>query len=97
MGTNPDGHIAIDDILLLPGECPPLGSCNFEESMCTWQNSENSDDFDWIRAAGETMTADTGPTVDHTTGTPYGKNIIPFFWRFAINSSILNSFLHIFF
>jgi len=41
--------------------------------MCTWQNSKNSDDFDWIRAAGETMTAGAGPTNDHTLGSPHGK------------------------
>ncbi|XP_078483553.1 MAM and LDL-receptor class A domain-containing protein 1 isoform X3 [Ciona intestinalis] len=72
-----DGHnIAIDDILLLPDACPPLGSCTFEDGLCTWQNSENSDDFDWLRAAGESMTADTGPTVDHTLGTPYGVYLL---------------------
>ncbi|XP_076802493.1 MAM and LDL-receptor class A domain-containing protein 1-like [Clavelina lepadiformis] len=75
-GSETTGDIAIDDVVLVPGACPPLGSCNFEEGLCTWQNSENSDDFDWIRSAGETMTADTGPTVDHTLGTPYGVYLL---------------------
>lgn len=49
-----------------------MGSCNFEDGYCTWENSEHTDDFDWMRAAGETMSADTGPSVDHTLGTPHG-------------------------
>ena len=57
--------------MMLPVACPPKGSCTFEQGMCTWQNSKN-DDFDWIRAVGETMTAGAGPTTDHTLGTEYG-------------------------
>ena len=72
-GSDTTGSIGIDDILLIPGVCPPLGSCTFETGMCTWQNSKNSDDFDWIRASGETMSTGTGPTSDHTLGTAYGE------------------------
>lgn len=72
-GPESDGNIAIDDVIMVPGACPPLGSCTFENGMCTWQNSEQSDDFDWLLSTGETMTAGTGPTQDHTLGTPYGK------------------------
>ena len=70
-----DYHIAIDDLFLHPGECPPLGSCDFEKGLCTWQNSVN-EDFDWIRSSGQTMTADTGPSTDHTFGTPYGVYLL---------------------
>lgn len=71
-GAGEQGDIAVDDILLLPGACQPLGSCNFEEGYCTWENSEHTDDFDWFRAAGDTASGGTGPSVDHTLGTPHG-------------------------
>ena len=68
-----DYHVALDDVTILPGKCPPLGSCDFENGLCTWQNSEETDDFDWLLAQGETMSSNTGPSVDHTFGTPYGQ------------------------
>nr|XP_039270832.1 MAM and LDL-receptor class A domain-containing protein 1-like [Styela clava] len=76
LGNGEQGDIAIDDIVLLPGACQPLGSCNFENGYCTWENSEHTDDFDWMRAAGETMSGNTGPTVDHTLQTPHGVYLL---------------------
>ena len=84
-GSEVTGSIGIDDILIIPEVCPPLGSCTFESGMCTWQNSKNSDDFDWIRAAGETLTAGAGPTNDHTLGSPHGKIC---FFRSCFNLSV---------
>ncbi|XP_066300039.1 MAM and LDL-receptor class A domain-containing protein 2-like [Branchiostoma lanceolatum] len=71
-GTSYRGDIAIDDILFLDSECDPLGSCDFEGSSCTWKNEERQDNFDWERQTGGTVSADTGPSADHTLGTPYG-------------------------
>ena len=31
-----------------------------------------SDDFDWSRGSNGTASLNTGPRVDHTTGTEYG-------------------------
>lgn len=42
--------------------------------MCTWKNIK-SDQFDWIRGRGYTETPDTGPSADHTSGTPDGYYI----------------------
>ena len=33
--------IAIDDIDLKPGACPPKGNCNFENGFCAWSNSKD--------------------------------------------------------
>ena len=50
------------------------GFCDFEKDMCTWKNLEK-DQFDWIRGTGNTESIDTGPTSDHTLGTPKGHYI----------------------
>ena len=48
-------------------------SCNFDTSMCGFVQADN-DDFDWTRRQGGTPSTDTGPSVDHTTGTGSGMN-----------------------
>ncbi|XP_025084894.1 MAM and LDL-receptor class A domain-containing protein 2-like isoform X1 [Pomacea canaliculata] len=58
--------IAIDDVELLDGLCPPPASCDFEQGQCEWSNDNTDDDFDWIRSQGSIITANTGPTSDHT-------------------------------
>ncbi|XP_059145829.1 mucin-2-like [Physella acuta] len=61
---------------MAPPECKPsdeLG-CDFEKSLCGWSD-DTTDDFDWIRNSGETVTGDTGPMVDHTTNTANGYYI----------------------
>ena len=46
--------------------------CDFESGdNCGW-NHDVTDDFDWMRDNGGTPTANTGPKVDHTTGTADG-------------------------
>ncbi|XP_052265465.1 uncharacterized protein LOC127867973 isoform X1 [Dreissena polymorpha] len=54
-------------------------TCDFNaNTLCSWSNVYNlkagevSDDFDWTLYAGNTPTDDTGPSVDHTTGTDKG-------------------------
>ncbi|XP_057298293.1 MAM and LDL-receptor class A domain-containing protein 2-like isoform X2 [Hydractinia symbiolongicarpus] len=74
-GLSFSGDIAIDDIVLLEGYCPPPGDCSFEGGMCSWRNVKSSslDQFDWIMGSGSTPSIFTGPSKDHTTGTNAGK------------------------
>ncbi len=66
--------MAIDDISNTEGECRDSEICTFEEDLCTWINGENGvvDNFDWLRYSGATPSFGTGPSVDHTYGTPDG-------------------------
>ncbi|UJR31098.1 hypothetical protein I4U23_018606, partial [Adineta vaga] len=77
VGAKPTGDLAIDDISNSEGECPGSEVCTFQEDFCTWANGENGvvDDFDWLRNSGETPSYGTGPSVDHTFGTPEGMYI----------------------
>jgi hypothetical protein len=54
-----------------------LGSCNFEkDGLCDWQQIQNGEDnFDWSINIGETSSKNTGPEVDHTTGSKEGRNL----------------------
>ncbi|KAL6103987.1 uncharacterized protein ACO6RY_13812 [Pungitius sinensis] len=65
------GDIAMDDVSLLSGPCPPSDACDFEEGSCGWQQ-ETTDDLDWVRWSGATHNPNTGPESDHTTNTPAG-------------------------
>ena len=68
------GDIALDDIKIKSGFCPPLKECTFEPSdRCGWTDEPNSlDDFDWTRQSGSTASSGTGPAFDHTFGTSKG-------------------------
>ena len=67
------GDIALDDISLQDGQCPPQLQCSFEDpNLCGW-NNVHGDNFDWTRANGYTASRGTGPSFDHTTGTNNGK------------------------
>ena len=67
------GDIAIDDVELLNGPCPPPASCDFESGLCSFGNVISGDDFDWLRSQGTTNTGGTGPLSDHTQGDSRGK------------------------
>ncbi|XP_069138163.1 thyroid hormone-induced protein B-like isoform X3 [Argopecten irradians] len=41
--------------------------CNFDQSMCMWQQS-TSDELDWHRVQGSSPDHTSGPSVDHTSG-----------------------------
>lgn len=67
------GDIALDDLSITNGLCPPFEYCSFEKSkLCGWTNEPTKDDFDWTRARGATASVRTGPSTDHTFGTSAG-------------------------
>ncbi|XP_052264984.1 uncharacterized protein LOC127867694 isoform X3 [Dreissena polymorpha] len=82
------GHKKIhanDDLTILPtisrtgrfllDSIPNVG-CDFElNSMCSWRNVQNHDDFDWVLYQSSTPTDDTGPDTDHTLRNESGKYI----------------------
>eukprot|EP00057_Strongylocentrotus_purpuratus_P018003 XP_011672477.1 PREDICTED: MAM and LDL-receptor class A domain-containing protein 1-like [Strongylocentrotus purpuratus] len=73
---------ALDDIYVKDQRCTgQLGSCDFEVDTCDWTNTQNADEIDWLRHSGSTGTQGTGPTFDHTTGTPSG-------WYMYIDSTL---------
>ncbi|CAM4977745.1 unnamed protein product [Rotaria socialis] len=73
VGSSFQGDIAVDDISLANGPCEEEGSCNFEDgTFCGFYNPKDEDNFDWALNQGGTISFDTGPTVDHTTGTSVG-------------------------
>ncbi|KAK1172074.1 MAM and LDL-receptor class A domain-containing protein 2-like isoform X2 [Acipenser oxyrinchus oxyrinchus] len=71
-GTGHEGDIAIDDLLLLNGPCPPDGFCDFETGLCGWLNVVSEDDIDWTWSSGMTPSSTHGPLVDHTTNSALG-------------------------
>lgn len=72
MQQGDSGFIALDQVVVREGSCPPPGSCDFEKDMCTWQNAESGVDIEWIRNSGPTPTNGTGPSIDRTLGTKEG-------------------------
>ncbi|CAF4086941.1 unnamed protein product, partial [Rotaria sordida] len=64
VGKNFEGDIAIDDVLIKERPCPSVGNCDFEQSMCTYKNSEKDSEIDWIR-----MRSNIG---DNTIGIKFG-------------------------
>ena len=75
MGNSVDNLIsdaAIDDIEISNGQCNPDASSNFEVDLCGFYNIQGEDDFDWIRARGNTDSINTGPSVDATTQSANG-------------------------
>ncbi|XP_076601190.1 MAM and LDL-receptor class A domain-containing protein 1 [Chaetodon auriga] len=51
VGNGPRRDIAIDDLIVLNGACPPPGFCDFEMDYCGWVNNppaESGVDWDWL-------------------------------------------------
>lgn len=71
-GNGYTGDIAIDDLEMVTGACPPQNFCDFELDTCQWTNALSGDDFDWQRDNGGTPSQITGPKVDHTRGDSLG-------------------------
>ncbi|RXN05782.1 MAM and LDL-receptor class A domain-containing 1-like protein [Labeo rohita] len=77
--TGSEGYIAVDDIRLTNGPCKDISvesgvfvGCNFETDTCEWRDISVGQ-FVWERDQNGTITANTGPSVDHTTGTELGS------------------------
>ncbi|XP_041460949.1 MAM and LDL-receptor class A domain-containing protein 1-like [Lytechinus variegatus] len=73
-GRSFTGDIAIDDLDLIEGQCKGTHTCDFQsDDLCGYQQETGKDDFDWIPGSGSTLTPGTGPAVDHTYSTSYGR------------------------
>ncbi|EDO47788.1 predicted protein [Nematostella vectensis] len=72
-GRNYMGDIAIDDVIVKDGACPPPASCDFENGWCSYSNDASGDDFDWELNKGHTGSSGTGPSTDHTLQSPLGS------------------------
>ena len=72
IGSSYKSDIAIDDVAVNSGFCPPIASCTFESGFCGYSNVEDGDNFDWLIGTASTSSDGTGPQVDHTTGTTQG-------------------------
>ncbi len=54
-------QIAVDQLSLIDGECPPAPWCDFETSRCSWFDDITSDLY-WTRAQKSTNINGTGPS-----------------------------------
>ena len=72
VGAGINSPIAIDDINVNSGSCPPQPVCGFEDGFCDWQQVA-TDDINWKRGT-YMMTSSSGvtPEYDHTMGTNVG-------------------------
>ncbi|XP_036360425.1 MAM and LDL-receptor class A domain-containing protein 1-like isoform X2 [Octopus sinensis] len=73
-GINYRDFIALDDIRFTVGACHENNPtfCDFEsEDKCNYTHNKNAD-FEWTWHHGRTQSSGTGPTADHTMGTPSG-------------------------
>lgn len=66
--------IVIDIYLDISVESGVFPRCDFEADTSQWKDISVGQ-FVWQRDQNGTVTANTGPSVDHTTGTEMGKNI----------------------
>ncbi|XP_072544730.1 apical endosomal glycoprotein [Salminus brasiliensis] len=80
------GFIAVDDVTVTKGSCEDVAvasgvfvGCQFETNSCGWTDVSVGQ-FAWQRDCNGTATANTGPSVDHTTGTELG-------WYMAVEAS----------
>ncbi|XP_014680988.1 PREDICTED: MAM and LDL-receptor class A domain-containing protein 2-like [Priapulus caudatus] len=63
--------IAVDDIEFIKCNADIVSmECDFTMNKCGWVD-DNTDDYDWTRQKGSTMSSGTGPSGDHTTGSGY--------------------------
>ena len=42
--------------------------------MCGYTQDTRIDNFDWKRGSGASITPNTGPSADHTLGSPAGRS-----------------------
>lgn len=65
--------IAIDDIKIR-GDCPTVGSCDFETDMCAWSNYGVNISDQWSRSMSKVL--NFFPEKDHTYDSEYGVFLI---------------------
>ncbi|XP_022110871.1 MAM and LDL-receptor class A domain-containing protein 1-like [Acanthaster planci] len=76
-GRNAGSEIAVDDIIVLEGQCNNKATfsdleCNFDfNAFCAYKNHPYNE-FDWHLHSGPISGPDTGPEADRTTGDPSG-------------------------
>ncbi|CAL1541465.1 unnamed protein product, partial [Lymnaea stagnalis] len=80
MKTSFNGHIAVDDISLIPAPCLVSTLCSFEYGFCGYEQS-TTDQLDWTLTSGENATkmeannSSFNPAEDHTNSNQYGHYI----------------------
>ncbi|XP_019614634.1 PREDICTED: flocculation protein FLO11-like [Branchiostoma belcheri] len=70
-----ESFVTVCTLVLIVQHLPPgestTWSCDFETSDHCGYTQDTTDDLNWTRHFGQTPTANTGPSVDHTLGTGY--------------------------
>ncbi|CAJ1072730.1 MAM and LDL-receptor class A domain-containing protein 2 [Xyrichtys novacula] len=72
VGEKPGRDIALDDLTVMNGACPPPGFCDFEMDLCGWVSSppaESGVDWDWLSGESGGVLI---PKRDHTTNSALG-------------------------
>ncbi|CAC5426136.1 unnamed protein product [Mytilus coruscus] len=75
-GNGSKSEIAVDDISISNTVCNKVSrfDCNFEAGICEW-NAELTPKYTWKIFSGKTPSPETGPGVDHTSGSSHGHYI----------------------
>ncbi|XP_077981914.1 uncharacterized protein LOC144436922 [Glandiceps talaboti] len=71
-GPTQKSEVAIDDVEITNNPTPDSLTCNFDDPYRCGYTSDPQADFNWYWQDGPTPTPNTGPDVDHTTGTQDG-------------------------
>ncbi|XP_070701014.1 MAM and LDL-receptor class A domain-containing protein 1 [Pempheris klunzingeri] len=72
VGDGPKRDVAIDDLTILNGACPPPGFCDFEIDFCGWVNNPSAEtgvEWDWLSGGSEGRFL---PQRDHSTNSVLG-------------------------
>ena len=75
VGTHKDALLALDDVEVQTGDCPPTTQCDFEQDLCGYGNFI-SDGFDWIRFSSAEDSVFVGPAVDISLDNTEGHSFI---------------------
>ena len=69
-GSGSEGSISLDDLSILPHECPKTGDCDFFSSTCGYEDvfGPGTTKFQWLLGKGKTHKPDVivGPTTGST-------------------------------
>nr|XP_023422160.1 apical endosomal glycoprotein isoform X2 [Cavia porcellus] len=68
-----EGIMALDDVTIRPGTCPPPWRCSFEDSACSFSSGGQGL---WRRQANALGHSAQGPWTDHTTETAQGHYMV---------------------